>query len=459
MSHKILMIDDKIKNLHATKGYLEVHGLKVVAMQLPLAALERLKEEEFALVLLDFQMPEMEGNVVAQKIREINPMQQVAIYSCDESRSAMQLSHKAGVVEFIDKKIAPEELLKTVLSYCHRYDEICATIRPTKDKSLNAELLRSLEMIGRSEAMGRVAQKIVKLAEASDVTVFVSGESGTGKELVAQALHKRSARARGPFITVNCAAIPRELLESELFGHAKGAFTGATDKKDGKFSLADGGTIFLDELGDMPLDLQAKLLRVIQERTVEPVGSRISKKIDVRIISASHKNLDELVAAGKFREDLKFRILVADIVLPPLRDRVDDIEPLIGHFTGVYNQKYGRGCFFQRQTLKILKKYPWPGNIRELASVVEKHIIESSGPAIQPEHLALNLYQSTGSTNVTLEEFENQQGADKIRFILDTIEAAGSKAEAARRLGVSPAHLFYLIGQSKAAKLSQSVEA
>jgi len=454
MSYRILMIDDKIKNLDATKGYLEAHGLEVETIQSPLAALERLKKEEFALVLLDLQMPEMNGDIVAGKIREINPLQQVAMFSCDDSRSALKQSHKAGVVEFIEKKAPPEEILSIVLSYCHRYEAICATIRPTKDKSFNAEILRSIDMVGRTETMGKVAQKIIKLGIASDITVFISGESGTGKELVATALHKRSDRAKGPFIAVNCAAIPRELLESELFGHVKGAFTGANDKKDGKFVLADGGTIFLDEIADMPLDLQAKILRVIQERTVEPVGSRFSRKVDVRIISASHRDLNECVANGTFRQDLMFRVLVADIHLPPLRERIDDIELLVGHFSAIYNKQYGRSCYFQKQTLKVLNKYPWPGNIRELAGVVEKHIIQADESAIYPEDLDLKLYQSASGlmAALTLEEFEKQQGALKIQFILDVIEGAGSKAEGARRLGVTPAHLQYLLGQSKAAK-------
>jgi len=455
MPYKILMIDDKIKNLDATRSYLEAHDLMVETMQSPVAALERLKAEEFALVLVDFQMPEMEGDVVALKIREINPLQQVAMYSCDETRAALKLSHKAGAVEFIEKKTPPEEVLAIVLSYCHRYDEICATIRPMKDESFIGKLLTSFDMVGRTEVMGKVAQKIVKLGEASDITVFISGESGTGKELVARALHKRSNRAKGPFIAVNCAAIPRDLLESELFGHVKGAFTGAINAKDGKFILANGGTIFLDEIADMPLELQAKLLRVIQERVVEPVGSgRIGRKVDVRIISASHRNLDECVKEGRFREDLKYRIFVADIHLPPLRERVDDIEPLIGYFTEKFNQQYGKCAFFQKQTMKILKRYAWPGNVRELASVVEKHIVQATGRAIYPEDLDLKLYQPGTSLpgGLTLEEFEEKQNATKLRFILDTIEAAGSKAEAARRLGISPAHLQYMLGQSKAAR-------
>lgn len=462
-SYKILMIDDTIRNLDALTVYFEANGLEVIAMQSASAALEALKEEEFALVLLDFQMPEMNGDVVADKIRTINPLQQVAMFSCDETRDTLKQSHKAGVVEFIEKRRDPEEILSIVLSYCHRYDEICATIRPTKDKSAVAGLLRTLDMVGRTDVMGKAGQKIIKLGEANDVTVFISGESGTGKELVAHALHKRSNRSRGPFITVNCAAIPKELLETELFGHVKGAFTGATDKKDGKFVLADGGTIFLDEIGDMAMELQAKLLRVLQERVVEPVGSRSSRKVDVRIISASHQDLDECVAQGRFREDLKYRILVADIHLPALRDRVDDIELLVGHFTKIFNKKYGRYCYFHRRTLAILKKYSWPGNVRELVNVVEKQIIQlnANEHTIFPEHLDLKLYQSgiglTGT--VALAQFEREQGKMKLQFILDTIEGVGSKAEAARRLGVSPTHLQYLLGQSKAAKAKGKTDA
>lgn len=454
MSYRILMVDDKIKNLGATKGYLEANGLEVETTQSPDEALKRVTEDEFALVLLDYQMPEMTGDILAAKIREINPLQQVAMFSCDQTRSAVKNSFKAGAVEFIEKDEQPTSILATVLSYCHRYDAVCSTVRPLKDKGFNAELLRSIGMVGRTEIMGKAARKIIRLAEANDISVFISGESGTGKELAAKAIHSHSKRSGKPFIAVNCAAIPRDLIESELFGHAKGAFTGAIEKKDGKFVLASGGTIFLDEIADMPLELQAKLLRVIQERTVEPVGGRSSVKVDVRIITASHKNLDECVTAGRFREDLKYRILVADVHLPPLRDRVDDIESLVGYFTNVFNKQLGTNRYFQRRTLDVLKKYPWPGNVRELRNIVEKHISLADGPAIRPEDLSVKLYKSVSeiSAALTLANFEDRQNIDKQNFIQQTIEAAGSKAEASRRLGVSPAHLQYLLSESKSAK-------
>lgn len=238
-----------------------------------------------------------------------------------------------------------------------------------------------------------------------------------------------------------------------MFGHKKGSFTGAFADQDGKFVLAHGGTLFLDEIGDLSLDLQSKLFRVLQERVVEPLGSRISRKVDVRIVCASHKRIEELVEKGLFREDLMYRIKVAEIDLPPLRDRTEDIEILVAHFTNIFNQKYGFDRHFQQRTLDVLRKYSWPGNVRELASVVESHLIRSSGPIIRPEDLDLKLYETEGlSGGMTLAEIEDQHNQAKISFILKAIEVAGSKAEAARRLGIKPTHLQYLINQSKASK-------
>ena len=458
MVYRLLMVDDNLKNLSATKGYLQANGLEVDTTSSPQEALSLVSKDEYALVLLDFQMPEMNGDELAAKIREINPLQQVAMLSCDDSRDALKKSHKAGALEFIEKSEKPETILSIIQLYCHRFDAICRTIRSTKDKSQNAQLLKSFNIIGRSEVMGKVGHKIQKLGEASDVSVFISGESGSGKELVAKALHDTSSRRKGAFVAINCAALPKDLLESELFGHAKGAFTGAFDKKDGRFVLANGGTIFLDEIAELPMDLQAKLLRVVQERVVQPLGARLPVNIDVRIITASHQNLNERVKQGLFREDLKFRILVADIELPPLRDRVEDIELLVGHFTDHFNQhyKFKPARYFQRRTLDVFRKYSWPGNVRELINVIEKHMIQATEPAINPEHLDLGLYRgpiTMGFGGLNLESFEMKQGQDKQSFVLEAIEAAGgSKAEAARRLGVTPQHLQYILGESKSAK-------
>lgn len=391
---------------------------------------------------------------------ETFPTQQVAMFSCDLSRDALNQSYRAGAIDFIEKTEEPKEILAKVQRYCNRFDTVVRTIRPFANKSENRKLVESTGMVGQTEIMAKVAEKIQKFAQAGDVTVSISGESGTGKELVARALHNLSPRAKGPFVAINCAAIPKDLLESELFGHIKGSFTGATDNKDGKFVLANGGTIFLDEIGDLSLEMQAKLLRVLQERTVEPIGSRISKKIDVRVVSATHKDIAELVKKELFREDLMYRLKVVDIELPPLRERPQDIELLVAHFTVLFNQKYNFVKHFQHRTLEVLKRYSWPGNIRELGSVIEKHLIECKGTVVTPEDLDLKLYEAELAQpgKVTLSVFEECQNKSKLEFLHKTIEQVGSKAEASRRLGVTPTHLQYLLNDSKAAKKKKDAD-
>ena len=273
------------------------------------------------------------------------------------------------------------------------------------------------------------------------------------KELVARALHKLSPRANYPFVAINCGAIPKDLLESELFGVVKGAFTGAHESKDGKFKLANGGTIFLDEIGDMPLDLQVKLLRVIQERVVEPVGGKTPIKINVRIISATHRNLDEMAARKLFREDLIYRIRVVEVEVPTLRSRPEDIEPLVEHFTAQFNKKYDSNKFFQRKTLEILKRYPWPGNIRELEGAIERHLIMVPDKMIRPENIERQFYeaQPTSFMGLTLGEFRLSHFRSLLEFLEGTIELAeGNKAEAARRLGIKGTHLSELLKDTRA---------
>ncbi len=462
MHYKILMVDDNLKNIKALKGFLEVNGFEVTAVSNSQDALKLVKAEEYALALLDYQMPDMPGDALASMIRKISPLQQIAMYSCDNTREALKQSYRAGAIDFFEKNEDPFESLKRIKMYCNKYDTALRTIRPIKDKNENRKYLDEMNIVGQSDIMRNVGTKIQKFAQASDVTVLIHGESGTGKELVAKALHDFSPRSKGPFIAINCTAIPKDLLESTLFGHKRGAFTGATSDQDGKFILAHGGTLFLDEIGDLSLDLQAKLLRVIQERVVEPLGSKTPKKIDVRIICASHKRIDDLVKKGLFREDLKYRIQVAEIDLPPLRERVEDVELLVGHFTKVYNEKYNLSRYFQQRTIDVLKKYSWPGNIRELSNVVEKHLIQSSTALIKPEDLDLDLYsanQQKSSGALKLSELDEQQNIAKIEYINEVITQSGSKVEAARRLGVSPSHLQYILNQSKAAKQKQDLKA
>jgi DNA-binding NtrC family response regulator len=447
MSYKIMMVDDNLQNLSATKDFLEAAGYEVATATTLEKAIELLNVDEFALILLDYQMPDMMGNVVAERIKKEYPAQQIAMFSCDLSREALKDSLDVGVVGFIEKSVEPFELLERVERYCRRFELLVRTIRPTRSKSANRNLIEAVGMVGHSQAMAGVAAKVQKIAAASDTSVLIRGESGTGKELVARALHSLSARRKGPFVAINCAAIPKDLLESELFGHKKGAFTGAIDNKLGKIAAADGGTLFLDEIGDMAFDLQTKLLRVLQERTIEPLGSRTSQKVDVRVLSATHQNVEELVKKKLFREDLMYRIKVVEIDLPPLRDRVEDIEPLVGHFTAIFNEKHKTNKYFQRRTLDVLKRYSWPGNVRELQGVVESQLVFCDGAAVRPDDLDLKLYQPDSGTRcgLTYAQFKAAHEKEEREFLQAVIAQAGSKAEAARRLEVKPTHLQYLI--------------
>jgi two-component system NtrC family response regulator len=444
----LLIVDDDLKNIKAVRGYLQRCGYEVAVCQNVSESMEVLSKGEYALVLLDYHMPETMGDVAASVIREKFPNQQVAMFSCDLSRDAVKQSLRAGAIDFIEKSSSPEEILSRVKLYCERYETILRTIRKTSsnNKSENQKLIETLGLVGQSPQMAELALKVHKLAAVSDVSVLVRGESGTGKERIAKALHELSSRRLKPFIAINCAAIPRELLESELFGHKKGSFTGAVNDREGKFVAANGGTIFLDEIGDMPLELQAKLLRVLQERIVEPVGATVSKKIDVRVVSATHKNLESLVVQGTFRADLMYRLNAVEVAIPALRERLDDLESLVEHFTEAFNKKYGTNKYFQRRTLEILRKYTWPGNIRELDNIVEKHLVECDD-IVSPEDIDLSLYNGTNvvPTETKLDQFEELQHKAKIEFIQKTIQQVGTKAEAARRLGIKPSLLHYIL--------------
>lgn len=451
MQHRLLIVDDDLKNIKAVRGYLQRCGYEVAVCQNVSEAMDFLNKDEYALVLLDYHMPETMGDVAASVIREKFPNQQVAMFSCDLTRDAVKQSLRAGAIDFIEKSSSPEEILSRVKLYCERYETILRTIRRagSYNKSENQKMIETLGLVGQSSKMAELALKVHKLAVVSDVSVLVRGESGTGKERIAKALHELSSRRMKPFIAINCAAIPRELLESELFGHKKGSFTGAVNDREGKFVAANGGTIFLDEIGDMPLELQAKLLRVLQERIVEPVGATVSKKIDVRVVSATHKNLESLVAQGTFRADLMYRLNAVEVAIPALRERLDDLEPLVEHFTESFNKKYGTNKYFQRRTLEILRKYSWPGNIRELDNIVEKHLVECDD-VVSPEGIDLSLYNGTNivPTETKLDQFEELQHKAKIEFIQKTIQQVGTKAEAARRLGIKPSLLHYILNSN-----------
>jgi DNA-binding NtrC family response regulator len=364
----------------------------------------------------------------------------------DDTRETMREDFKAGACDFLYKNADNETLLRAIGDFCAKYETDYRTIRADDFSSdERSAFIRQTGMIGCSKQLFELSQKIRRIAK-SQATVLINGESGTGKELVARALHSQSLRANKPFVALNVAAVSATLLDSILFGHKRGAFTGAVADHPGKFKQADGGTLFLDEIGDLNSELQVKLLRVLQERSITPVGSTKDVPVDVRIVTATHKDLQALVDQGLFREDLLYRINTVTIETLPLRERPDDIEPLVAFFSDEICKQNGFEKSFNRRCLDVLRKQPWRGNVRELRSFVERHLIESDTREILPEHLSVLKGESTGTSEpITMQEIDEHVENVKREFIRKALNETDSKAEAARRLRVAPNRLHYFL--------------
>lgn len=446
MSYRILLVDDDRENLMVNEALLKVAGYQVKTVQSGQEAIETIKnaKKDYALILMDYHMVGMSGAEAVAEIIKIKPNQQMLAYSLDDNRDVMRETFKAGVLDFLDKNSENEVLLSTVAAYCEKYEQ---NFRLLNDDDLThsekEDFIKKIGMIGRSEKLYELARQIEKIAP-SKATTLIYGESGTGKELVARALHKCGDRASGPFVAVNIAAEQASLLDSSLFGHKKGSFTGATHDQAGKFQLANRGTIFLDEIGDMSLDLQVKLLRVLQEREITPVGATRPISVDVRIVAATHRDLPKLIAEGKFREDLYYRLSSVILETAPLRARPDDIEPLVVHFTREICKENGFDRSFHRRCLEVFREYSWKGNVRELRSVVERHLIGSDSEIVRAEDLEVILYKKSEVEDPrTLEEIDRYLDEKKRKMMADVMKGASSKAEAARRLGIAPNRLHY----------------
>ncbi|NIV92309.1 response regulator [candidate division KSB1 bacterium] len=341
------------------------------------------------LILLDIVMPGTDGLELLKQVKSKHPDVVVMMISGHATVQNAVTATKEGAYDFIEKPISKEKLLIAIKN------ALQSRSLQKENLQLRREIAGRYEMVGRSPAMNDVLEQISKVAPTNG-RVLIFGESGTGKELIARAIHENSARKDGAFIKVNCAAIPEELIESELFGSEKGAYTGAHQTREGKFSLADGGTIFLDEVGDMSLKVQAKVLRVLQEDEFEKVGGHKTEKVDVRVLAATNKNLEEEVRSGRFREDLFFRLNVVPIVSPPLRRRKADIPILIEHFIERYSRENGcRKKNLTSEAIQALQGYDWPGNIRELKNMVERLMIMCSSDTIKVEDLPPNIHSPT----------------------------------------------------------------
>jgi two-component system nitrogen regulation response regulator NtrX len=381
MKARILVVDDEAEIRRSVRMILEYEGHDVQEASSGPEALALVQRETPDLVFLDIKMPGMDGLEVLQKMREVNDALPVVIISGHATVSTAVEATKLGAFDFIEKPLSSERVLVTIRNALDQ------TRLADENRSLKRAVEARHQMVGESPALRHVWDA-VKRAAPTNATVLLLGESGAGKELVARAIHRNSLRSRERFVQVNCAAIPEELIESELFGHEKGSFTGATEKQIGKFEQADRGTIFLDEVGDMSAKTQAKVLRVLQEGEVERLGSARTIKVDVRVIAATNKDLEAEIEKGNFREDLYFRLSVIPIRVPPLRDRRDDIPVLVRHFVDLFSRENNRRPQrFTPAALEYLQKARWKGNVRELKNTVERLLIMTPGDAIDVDDL------------------------------------------------------------------------
>ena len=439
MTPRILVIDDEERMCWALERALSQEGYQVVTATRGLRGIDLARETEPSMVILDLKMPDIDGIEVLKELKKINPSIPVIMITAHGTIDTAIEAMKIGATDYITKPFKLEELKLQVKQALHLFN------LENQIDFLHQELGKKYgKIVGQSAAMKEVALLIQQVAKTG-TTVLITGESGTGKEVTAVEIHKASNRADKPFVAVNCAALPEQLLESELFGHEKGAFTGATSKKKGRFEMADKGTIFLDEIGEMPISMQAKLLRVLQERCFERVGGTVTIHVDVRVIATTNIELATAITNGTFREDLYYRLNVMRIIMPPLRSRKDDIPLLVNHFLEKFDPS--RNKKISSEAMKILTLYNWPGNIRELQNAIERALIVCQGSEIQPVHLPkelLNDLEETTTPIMNLTESGFSLGELEKHLIIKALEKHNNnQTKVAKYLGISRPTLLY----------------
>jgi two-component system response regulator HydG len=372
---RVLIVDDEPSLLRALESLLRKKGYDVVGLESPIAATQRLAQEDFDVALLDIKMPQLSGLELLSAVKHRRPEVEVIMMTGHATVETALAAVKAGAYDYLTKPFEDVELVARSVAKAIERKALFDRNRELENRLRQQEGGPPEGLVGTSAGMREVV-RMVEAVAYSAATVLVTGESGTGKELVARALHARSPRKSHPFVALNCGALTETLLESELFGHVKGAFTGAQRDQKGLFDAADGGTIFLDEIGDIPLATQVRLLRVLQEGEFKRVGAADAVRVDVRVIAATHRDLPKLVKAGKFREDLFYRLNVINIPLPALRDRVDDIPLLAHHFLRRYAERLGKKVrTLAPEAIELLSGYRWPGNVRELENAIERAVV------------------------------------------------------------------------------------
>ena len=449
MSHNVLVVDDEPKLCDLLSSALSQNDVQVFTAGNGLQALAILEQQDIDLVISDWRMPGMDGPQLLAEVKQRYPQLPVIVMTAYSTVKNAVQSMRNGAYDYIAKPFDIDELDITVNKALQFRDILRdnARMRAELDEHQHVDSL-----IGDSPSFRRVLQAIDSVRDSS-ATILLTGESGTGKEMVARAIHKHGNRADKPFVAVNCAAIPEGLLESEMFGHRKGAFTGAVADRVGRFLQADKGTLFLDEVGDMPLALQAKILRALQERVIEPVGDPRERKVDVRVIAATHKNLLEAVANKEFREDLYYRLNVFPIPLPALRERVEDIAPLARHFAHSLGATAGKRITgFSPDALQAMAEYNWPGNIRELQNCVERATIVATSQTIEDSDLPPYLFTPQPNQHGAVPQLGPSVPPDleaalaevEKAYILAALQQAnGVQAAAAQLIGISERSFWY----------------
>lgn len=439
MHHQVLIVDDERGIRETLRGVLEDEGFGVEAAATGEECLELARKQHFACILLDIWLGEgMDGLETLRRLREEAIDSAVVMISGHGNIETAVKATKLGAFDFIEKPLSLEKTVVTVKNAV-RQRELERT-----NVLLREELANEYVMVGESVTM-RALRKQIAIVAPSDGRVLISGESGTGKELVARAIHSQSKRRAAPFVEINSAAIPEELVESELFGHVKGAFSGAVAAKKGKFEIADGATLFLDEIGDMSPRVQSKMLRVLEEQRFEPVGSNTPIKVDVRVISATNKRLDDLIDNGNFRADLFYRLNVIPFQIPPLRERLEDVPALVEHFNRKFSADYGRKPkLFAEESIAALQNHSWPGNVRELRNTIERVIIMVAKPRIAAGDLPeFNVFAEAPASSFRFPSFKAATDAYHREFILHKLaEFDGNISRAAEEMGVDRSHLY-----------------
>ena len=445
-NYKVLVVDDDLEMCGMLFDVLKEEGFSVITTGDSLEAAKILKKEEFDVIVTDLKMKGLKGLDLLEEANKVAPMTPVIIITAFGTIESAIKAIKMGAYDYITKPFQMDEIVLTVKKALENRLLKKEVIRLRKEVESRYDFHH---LIGKSPSMQKIYDLIERISDTSS-NVLITGESGTGKELVAKAIHYNGVRKEGRFIALNCAAIPETLLESELFGYKKGAFTDAKSDKKGLIFEANEGTLFLDEITEMPLTLQAKLLRVIEEREVRPLGETNSYPFDVRIISTSNRDIGSSIQQGRFREDLYYRLKVIDIEMPPLRERREDIPILVQHFIHKFSKELKKGVSgVSEEALKILLNYSWPGNVRELENIIQRAITLSQHEVILPEDLPATVIQTPDKKlvekaleeNFTLDQLEKEY----IKKVL--IEAGGNKSKAAEILGLDRKTLYRKLGE------------